>query len=56
MQKNNFMYEGADRLTGNTHIVQRRPGKSISSLINPCLVMKQQLKEHQNTQFIDFYV
>ena len=34
-KKNNFMYEGADRLTGNTHIVQRRPGKSISSLINP---------------------
>ena len=33
--QNNFMYEGADELTGNTHIVQRRPIKSISSLINP---------------------
>ena len=36
-KKHNFMYKKQDRLSGNGHIVQERPGRSVSSLINPVL-------------------
>ena len=36
-KKYNFMYKKQDRLTGNGHIVQERPDRSVSSLINPVL-------------------
>jgi hypothetical protein len=34
-KKHNFLYGKQDRLSGNGHIVQERPGRSVSSLINP---------------------
>lgn len=34
-KKHNFMYGKQDRLSGNGHIVQERPTRSVSSLINP---------------------
>lgn len=34
-KKHNFIYGKQDRLSGNGHIVQERPGRSVSSLINP---------------------
>lgn len=34
-KEHNFMYGKQDRLSGNGHIVQERPGRSVSSLINP---------------------